>query len=92
MQDGDVNWLEQVVCPDCQGNARVRFWVGRLAQEGRDGKSLVLERGPNERNWLFHLLGERAICTGSAPQGRATKKTANSTQNICPMAMPVCGW
>lgn len=59
MEGDDVNWPEQVVCPDCQGNARARFWVGRLVQEGRGGKSLVLERGGNERSWLFHLLGDQ---------------------------------
>lgn len=74
MQDGDVNWLEQVVCPDCQGNARVRFWVGRLAQEGRDGKSLVLERGSNERNWLFHLLGERVNLYWQRTAGQSNKE------------------
>lgn len=56
MQGEEVNWPEQVVCPDCGCNARSRFWVQLLAQEGKQGQSIILERGQNDRSWLFHFL------------------------------------
>lgn len=60
VQGEEVNWPEQVVCPDCNCNARSRFWIHRLVQEEKQGKAVILERGQNERSWLFHLMGSEA--------------------------------
>lgn len=57
------NWRESLICPECACNNHIRFWIGKIRKEYREGmKVLLYEYGSSLYLYTKHYVRDVVAC------------------------------